>query len=87
MNTYMIIDLSTGFGETEFNQLKPQGIVETDWNTVVKSLDGSKCILKRIGSVPQEVQSYVLWSGDLDGIHQYLNTNHSEWFMKENYIE
>lgn len=66
--TFAIIRWNPGFDRARFDRAKSQGILQSSFDSVRKSLDGKKAVVKWRGTMPTEIAGLVLSTGTGDDI-------------------
>ena len=79
MRTYIII--TNNLTKQEITNLKLIGVEQTSMDTLRKSNDGSKAILKWSNSRPEGISERlsILFEGTQNQILRYLEQNKSDW--------
>lgn len=77
--TYCVFRFVPGFNRAVFASSKRQGVIQTDFDTVRKSLDGTMGILCWRGPMPPAVRGFALWTGGHTEMLDYLDTNNAAW--------
>jgi hypothetical protein len=76
---YAIIDWKTPLAASQMTTIKAVGVIQTSIDTIRKSLDGEKAILKWKGKTPTLLNTKILWTGTHQECLDYLEKNKAEW--------
>lgn len=81
--TYAIIKWNPGFDRARFSTAKGQGLTQTSFDSVRKSLAGDKAILSWRGARPASINAgLVLWQGDHAGILAQIEADWRAWEVR-----